>query len=342
MKKERIFYLDFIRAIATISILLTHFNAIYIFGYPNQIDKLVITGSVFGLYIGDFGVSLFFIISGAALMFVYGEKIDLKKFYINRFKALYPMFWLAYAIVFLYFFYVNKGIPKGIPKQNIVLTIIGADGYLNSLGIHIPNFYILGEWFLGAIVLLYLFFPLLRWGVKKHPVITGILVGVLYIIFAVIYNGALTKSCIIFNRIPELIFGMYFIEYFKVVNIKIVVLSVIICVINTVCTVPVNSTIQTTYVGIAAFLTLVFVSRYFSNNIVKAICEKISKYSYAIFLVHHVVIQEVTKTYQIDTISKADSYILFVLCCIVIGFFSKMLFNSHSIILNKLRTCSIK
>ena len=106
MKKERIFYLDFIRAIATISILLTHFNAIYIFGYPNQIDKLVITGSVFGLYIGDFGVSLFFIISGAALMFVYGEKIDLKKFYINRFKALYPMFWLAYAIVFLYFFYL--------------------------------------------------------------------------------------------------------------------------------------------------------------------------------------------------------------------------------------------
>ena len=78
MKKERLFYLDFIRTIATISILLTHFNAIYIFSYPEQSDKAVITSRVFGLYIGDFGVSLFFIISGAALMYIYGEKMDLK------------------------------------------------------------------------------------------------------------------------------------------------------------------------------------------------------------------------------------------------------------------------
>ena len=54
MKKERLFYLDFIRTIATISILLTHFNAIYIFSYPEQSDKAVIPSIVFGLYIGDF------------------------------------------------------------------------------------------------------------------------------------------------------------------------------------------------------------------------------------------------------------------------------------------------
>ena len=31
MKKERIFYLDFVRAIATIAILLTHYNALYVY-----------------------------------------------------------------------------------------------------------------------------------------------------------------------------------------------------------------------------------------------------------------------------------------------------------------------
>ena len=104
MKKERLFYLDFIRTIATISILLTHFNAIYIFSYPEQSDKAVITSRVFGLYIGDFGVSLFFIISGAALMYIYGEKMDLKTFYYKRFKSIFPMFWLAYFFAFLYYF----------------------------------------------------------------------------------------------------------------------------------------------------------------------------------------------------------------------------------------------
>lgn len=104
MKKERLFYLDFIRTIATISILLTHFNAIYIFSYPEQSDKAVITSRVFGLYIGDFGVSLFFIISGAALMYIYGEKMDLKTFYYKRFKSIFPMFWLAYFFAFFILF----------------------------------------------------------------------------------------------------------------------------------------------------------------------------------------------------------------------------------------------
>lgn len=332
MKKERIFYLDSIRAIATISILLTHFNAIYIFSYPDQIDKVVLTGRVFGIYIGDFGVSLFFIISGAALMYVYGEKLDLKKFYLKRFKSIFPMFWLAYILAFLYFFYINKAIPAGIPQKNILLSVVGFDGYLNSLGVHIPNFYILGEWFLGAIVLLYLLFPVLRWGVKKHPIICAVCVGILYLIGAVLYNGNLTKSCIIVNRVPEMIFGMYFIEYIKKVDIKLSILAIGICIINTFANVPFNSTIQTTYVGISAFLLLVYLSKYIKNFFMIGICEVISKYSYAIFLVHHVIIQEVTKSYDMAKISRCDSYVLFILCSIIIILFAKMLFNIDSFI----------
>lgn len=327
MRKERLFYLDFIRAIATISILLTHFNAIYIFSYHEQLDKVVITGKVFGLYIGDFGVSLFFIISGAALMYVYGEKIELKNFFYRRFKSIFPMFWVAYFFAFLYFFFINKSIPVGIPKKNILLTFFGFDGYLTSLGLHVPNFYILGEWFLGAIILLYLIFPLLRFGVKKYPVLCAIIVGIMYIVCSSIYSGELTKSCIIFNRIPEMIFGMYFIEYFNKVNIKVAIFSLLVCVINSFVKFPYNSTIQTTYIGIAVFLLLVYISAHINNNILIKFCEKISKYSYAIFLVHHVVIQEITKSFDMSTISKTNSYILFILCCVVICFLAKILFS---------------
>ena len=139
MKKERIFYLDFVRAIAVILILMTHYNAVYL--YVGQPDKVFITAQIGNIYIGNFGVSLFFIISGAALMYVYDEKCELINFYKKRFLSIYPMFWIAYFIAFLYQFYVNKGIDLTVPKRNILLTILGFDGYFAA---GMPTFYIFG------------------------------------------------------------------------------------------------------------------------------------------------------------------------------------------------------
>ena len=149
MKKERIFYLDFVRAIAVVLILMTHYNAVYL--YAGQPDKVFITAQIGNIYIGDFGVSLFFIISGAALMYVYDEKCELINFYKKRFLSIYPMFWIAYFIAFLYQFYVNKGIDLTVPKRNILLTLFGFDGYFAAV---MPTFYILGELFLGCIILI--------------------------------------------------------------------------------------------------------------------------------------------------------------------------------------------
>ena len=66
MRKERLFYLDFIRAIATVSIIMTHFNARYIYAGAQYIYKAIISTTFFNIYIGDWGVSLFFIISSIA------------------------------------------------------------------------------------------------------------------------------------------------------------------------------------------------------------------------------------------------------------------------------------
>ena len=43
MRKERLFYLDFIRAIATVSIIMTHFNARYIYAGAQYIYKAIIS-----------------------------------------------------------------------------------------------------------------------------------------------------------------------------------------------------------------------------------------------------------------------------------------------------------
>lgn len=69
----------------------------------------------------------------------------------------------------------------GIPKWRFVLTLIGMDGYLSEYG---SGFYVLGEWFLGFIVLFYIIFPLLRYLLKKNELVMWIIVLALYVITA--------------------------------------------------------------------------------------------------------------------------------------------------------------
>ena len=237
MKKERIFYLDFVRAIAVILILMTHYNAVYL--NAGQPDKVFITAQIGNIYIGDFGVSLFFIISGAALMYVYDEKCELKSFYKKRFLSLYPMFWIAYFIAFLYQFYVSKGINLTVPKCNILLTILGFDGYLAAV---MPTFYILGEWFLGCIILIYIVFPLLRYLIRTHPVALAVVAMVLYVMFLFI-PSRLDPAEVLPLRIPEILFGMYYIKYIKRIKWSVALGALAILVVNTIVAPQFNDTI---------------------------------------------------------------------------------------------------
>ena len=59
MKKERLFYLDFVRAVAAVSIVITHFNARYLYLNPPMPEKAVLTTTVSNIYIGDWGCLLY-------------------------------------------------------------------------------------------------------------------------------------------------------------------------------------------------------------------------------------------------------------------------------------------
>ncbi|HCR08136.1 MAG TPA: hypothetical protein DIU25_06980, partial [Ruminococcaceae bacterium] len=68
VKKQRLFYLDLIRAVALVCILVIHFNAA-VTGYFTLPSKLFGSVLPFNIYLGDFGSSLFFMVSGAALQY---------------------------------------------------------------------------------------------------------------------------------------------------------------------------------------------------------------------------------------------------------------------------------
>lgn len=200
MKKERVLYLDIVRIIGFLVITAYHFVA--------RCGTSMIESKYLDLYMGfnsfrwgPIALSCFFMVSGAALIYRYGGELNLKEYYKKRFLGIFPLFWLAYLVVFLEEFYRYGGMPNA-PKITFLLTIIGMDGYMND---YMETFALIGEWFLGAIIILYILFPLYRVIMRKNKYILPILL--LGICFLLTYNNPFP---IIFEKNP-LVCSMYFV-----------------------------------------------------------------------------------------------------------------------------------
>ena len=76
-----------------------HFNAT-VTGYFTLPYKLFTSTLPLGIYLGDFGSSLFFIVSGASLALTVPAEQSPAQFYKRRARAVYPLFWLAWFVVF--------------------------------------------------------------------------------------------------------------------------------------------------------------------------------------------------------------------------------------------------
>ena len=250
--KPRIFYLDLIRALAALLIVLAHFNV--------HLDEhgggYVLTRQPFGISVGALGVSLFLIISGAALTLTYRRPINLKRFYWKRFLNIYPMFWIAWLLATFYFALISNGRPPHVgPVRTFIFTLLGVDGL--ALNFHFRTMYLLGEWFIGFIVLYYLIFPLLLWAIDRFPVITGLVLLAAYAATVVImprYFPDYPSSMVLTTRLPELAFGSYFVLYVRRVHGATVIPAAVVLAVSAMLPTEIPEDVGTTIVGISAFL----------------------------------------------------------------------------------------
>jgi len=316
-KVERVFYLDFIRAISIIFIVIVHFDASLV---GHSIDvRLLSLGYIPIGTLARIGVSLFFIISGAALMYTYQNDFSIKNYFKKRFIAIYPMFWTAYTIALLYLFYTFYGINHLVPKWTFLLTIFGMDGYLLY---SIPNFYILGEWFLGCIILFYVCFPILRKLLIKYPKLLIICVSIVYIVVVEKYVFKMQIDRNLLTKLPEFLFGMCFILYIKRVNVYEFVGALCISTFMIFKALNIHPMYKITIIGISSFIVLTFIGQHIKLEKIKEPFTLISKYSYAIFLVHHVVIEQMLIRFNGKKITPTESYCLFIIVCIFIAIIS--------------------
>ncbi len=307
---KRALFLDIIRIFACLCIVVIHFNAAVsgygtygAFYYPNSLTPNL----YFDAYLGDIGVSLFFMVSGASLM-ISNENTPLGVFYRKRFFNIYPTFWIAFSVAFLCSFLIFKGCTLS-RLYLLIFSVLGLDGYFSVLGLIDGSFYQVGEWFLGCIILLYLVWPLLREGLKRAPYITWALSLAISLYFS-------RKNGIwFFVRFPELLFGMSIVKYQWNRHPRFLLLVIAACA--SVSYLLFRKGIAGIFVWTVSLCALLFVilmiiSQRIKNEKFHAWAAKISGLTYPVFLVHHWIISKLVLKFDLSGFQYKHTFILFV------------------------------
>jgi len=182
-KNSRIFEFDIIRVLAMFWVVTYHFGCEYSCGFLNTLPIVNFFCDTPNFDFGNVAVTMFLMLSGALLYRKYGNGNvgSLPGFYLKRAKAIYPPFWIVnlYVVLAMVRHWVSDGNPffAGNPLK-LLLTVVGFDGYLNLFGFQ--NYYFCGEWFVGAIVMLYVLFPLLARAYQKSRAVLLAALGICY------------------------------------------------------------------------------------------------------------------------------------------------------------------
>lgn len=274
--------IDFVRTICAYTIVCFHFAT-----HSVSPARDVFFHENYG--VGYSAVGIFFIISGMVLRWNYPTVPNIKEFYYKRGKSLFPMFWIAYFLLFFLRLLRNGLSILFLPISRLFLSIIGMDGYFLYM---IPNYYQLGEWFLGAIILLYLMYPIVNRFFSMNCYLTYFVSMGLF--FFVIYSDffQIVKSWNLLYCLGYFTTGMLLIQHKQWIDNEII-LALAVLSLAVLLFVP----IPLTFLTICYFQTVcTFIILYRIGCCVTkyAIWEKVfsfgGKLSYPLFLVHHVII----------------------------------------------------
>lgn len=329
-KKSRLGYLDVLRALAMLPVVAAHYiDALGSVGVTCPFNILPI--KPFGVYLGNVGVSVFFIVSGASLMCVYGgRKLQTGQYFKKRFLGILPMFWIAYIVAFVFFRAWNNF--PGTEPWKAIFTLLGVDGYVMWIT---PTFYLLGEWFLGCIILLYLLFPLLKAGLEKKPYLTWGVVLLLWIVGPFVYEWKIPDEIFFLFRIPEFFFGMWFVSSGKKVTLPAFITGAAGLILLSVLNLDFIPTVyRNPFVGICLFLVIVWLCQNIKSSLFYKIFEVAGKHGYAVLLTHHLLVIYLVGRFAGQTFSAGKNFLVFGVYLAGVIVASAVLYKVNALLLN--------
>ena len=296
MNQKRNFSLDLIRAAAFFLVFFYHYNMTL--GLYGISSPFLTTHAGANFDFGQWGTILFVLLSGFTSVGSY-RKAENKSFgkrcllyYGKRALSIVPV----YLICYLCFFILYR-LPSFDFDGSLIYTLFCLDGYLSTFGVH--TCYLTGEWFVGLILILYLLFPFLYEAVRKKPVLSLIAAAVLNIgMIFLAWRLDMPDSRIICFAFP-FIYGIFLACYVKTLSHAAGIAAIVFSVLLIALPLPLNYRFLLPLLGLSSFLALRYIGSLLEKpqnkafSAVRLAIGKISKYSFAMFLVHHILMDKI-------------------------------------------------
>ena len=157
------------------------------------------------------------------------------------------------------------------------------------LAFKINDYYILGEWFIGAIIILYILYPLLTWMKREYKWVTFGLVILLYILSMKINLTGMVSFRMLPSCLISFYAGMLFVEHRKSAEKYWWIAGILFVILK--CIEPGNMNIKGHIAGFLMAYMLYGIGTYLMKiNIINKVMKFIGGISYEAFLTHHVTI----------------------------------------------------
>ena len=329
---KRIKYYDLLRLLSFLMVIWYHMLV------QLSLDGICPEAGVASLYqngnmhVATLAVALFFMLSGAGLTVSAEKGFSLKKYYAGRFRRLLVPFYLTVLILYVLAFAVHHRPPvvftRGTPAWRYIFTVLGVDEWVSMHGTSTFSVGI-GEWFLGALVILTVLFPLFRFCMARRPVLFfAACLGIyLYVVFAGRFSVAPHMNLLLkgFEFVLGMYFGRYCRRFPKAVRIAAVPAALLLC--TGLVALPVPAALKITLAAAAVFAAVSALEPLLQKRNT-AWLEKAASYSYPVFLVHHQVIFRMTPgfaPYYSGALSVAVFFLVELAVMLILGFLLKIL-----------------
>lgn len=323
--KKYISSIDGLRGITSLIIII--FHILYI---PKP--ELAITDSIFFIRYFGRGVQLFFVISSFSLYLNYFGEMDsveaIKKYYINRFSRIAPLFYLM-IIFYIIFLKINNGVL--IQYEDIIMNVFFIFGLFPDKHVGI----VWASWSLGVLFLFYFIFPFLTLfirNIKSSFIFLFISILLSYCSEKYFINHSFKWASLnFFTQLPTFSFGIIaFFCYQKFSIIRSKIIKNILIYIPIICLIfmplfnrTIAKNIYSNYLilpiwsfifGLLVFSQSVNGLLFFDNYISRFL----GRISYSTYLIHPIIVFSLRNVYlKLYSLFNLNINLLFILCCIL-------------------------
>lgn len=311
--KARILTVDILRPLFVLLIICCHFSVCYlqydISGFHNFFFKI---GNI------DFGQLAtvgFFVISGWTLAF--GGALNPITFYRKRFSKIYPLLYICYLMWFPYQAYLHRSVFYNGSPIRFIWTLLGIDYYV---GAAFPTYAIVGEWFTGAIIVLYFLYPLLSFLQEKCPKTTTVTLFALYLINAYIRPLYIVQG---HESIAQDLFPFWCGMMLARGNIRAIVevnplFYLLPAVFLSIAPSNLFSPFNSLIIILLVIFSIVNISEEKKARVAESkVCKLFNKYSYPIYLLHHQTIYIIMEPFKAGHLNVVFGVALLGLCIVL-------------------------